>query len=298
MIKQPIKTVALCSTARFVDENIIKLAEDWLLSNNFKVIRADNLNLKHHQFGGHDKDRTQAFQNLINNKNIDAIWCLRGGYGTVRIMDNLNWNTFKQFPKLLLGFSDFTILLNHVLQFNVNSIHAPMPIQLPTLEDVCKQRLAQLLKGKYNPISWKKDEDSSSTTINGKLIGGNLSMLYSFMGSKSYPDTQNSILFIEDLDEYSYHLDRMMYGLLRSNSLNHIKAILVGSFTSIHDHDTPFGETYKTILSKFASTLKIPIYFNFPAGHIDHNEPIVLGKPISITVNIENQITLKYDEQS
>ena len=213
-------------------------------------------------------------------------------------MDNLNWTTFKQYPKLLLGFSDFTILLNHVLQFGISSLHAPMPIQFPTLENVCKQRLAQLLKGAYKPISWKKDEDSSTTAIRGKLIGGNLSMLYSFMGSESYPDTQNSILFIEDLDEYSYHLDRMMYGLLRSGALKGIKAILVGSFTSIHDHDTPFGETYKDILTKFAETLNIPIYFNFPAGHIDHNQPIVLGKPISITVDKENYITLNYHEQS
>lgn len=289
------KHIALCSTARFTETAIITLAEQWLINQGYQVTLASNIHSKHHQFAGDDQFRTQAFQALIDNKDIDAIWCLRGGYGTVRLMDQLDWTTFKSHPKLLMGFSDFTILLNHVLQFNTPSIHAPMPIQLPTLELSCTQRLHQILQGNLEEITWEKDELSSSNTIEGKLIGGNLSMLYSFMGSSSFPDTKNGILFIEDLDEYSYHLDRMMYGLLRSGSLNGLKGILVGSFTSIHDHDTPFGESYTDIFTKFARTLSIPIYFNFPAGHINNNQPIVLGKQISISSSGKT-LCLRYHE--
>lgn len=296
MMKSPIKTIALCSTARFVDQTVISEAKNWLNINHFNVLLASNLNLQHHQFGGDDANRTQAFQELIDNPNIDAIWCLRGGYGTVRIMDNLNWETFIAHPKLLIGFSDFTILLNHVLQFNMTSIHAPMPIQFSTLEESCKDRLLHILNHKLNPIIWKTDTWSSDRSVSGKLIGGNLSMLYSFIGSASYPSTDHSILFIEDLDEYSYHLDRVMYGLLRSGSLNHIKAILVGSFTDIHDHKIPFGESYQDIFSKFSKHLNIPIYFNFPAGHINNNQPIVLGKHITISTHNNQSHIMTYDE--
>ena len=116
------------------------------------------------------------------------------------------------------------------------------------------------------------------------------------MGSNSYPSTKDSILFIEDLDEYSYHLDRMMYGLLRSGSLKHIKAILVGSFTDIHDHSIPFGETYQDIFTKFSEHLNIPIYYNFPAGHTNTNEPIALGKSVTISKHKNKSYILTYDE--
>ena len=295
MTLKTIKTIALCSTARFAEENVITLAEQWLKKHNFNIVHASNLHLKYHQFGGNDQDRSQAFQQLIDDPNVDAIWCIRGGYGTVRVMEHLDWTAFKQNPKLLMGFSDFTILLNHVLQFNTISLHAPMPIQLNTLESSCLKRLYELIQNQYSPITWTDNTNSSSISCQGKLVGGNLSMLYSFMGSNSYPKTQNSILFIEDLDEYSYHLDRMMYGLRRSGSLDGIKAILVGRFTDIHDHDTPFGESYKDIFIKFAKTLNIPIYFNFPAGHVDNNQPIALGKEVSISFQEDDTYTLTYN---
>lgn len=295
---QHIKHIGLCSTARFTETSIISQAKTWLEEHGFKVTLASNLTHKHHQFGGDDNLRTAAFQTLLNNTSIDGIWCLRGGYGTVRMIDNLDWTIFKTQPKYLIGFSDFTILLNHVLQFKVTSIHAPMPIQLPTLEPLALERLTDLLHGQFNSITWPKDEHSSNVPIKGTLVGGNLSMLYSFMGSSSFPSTENAILFIEDLDEYSYHLDRMMYGLLRSGSLKGINGILVGSFTSIHDHDIPFGESYMDIFAKFAKHLKIPIYFNFPAGHINNNQPLVLGKQISISPTSGNQFILNYHEQT
>lgn len=295
---QHIKHIGLCSTARFTEASIISQAKTWLEDQGFKVTLASNLTLKHHQFGGDDTTRTAAFQALLNNTNIDGIWCLRGGYGTVRIIDNLDWTIFKKHPKYLIGFSDFTILLNHVLQFKVTSIHAPMPIQLPTLEPSALQRLTNLLQGQFNPVVWEKDEHCSDESVQGTLVGGNLSMLYSFMGSASFPNTNNAILFIEDLDEYSYHLDRMLYGLLRSDSLKGINGILVGSFTSIHDHDIPFGESYVDIFTKFAKHLRVPIYFNFPAGHINNNQPLVLGKQISISPTSRNLFTLNYHEQT
>lgn len=296
MTLKHIKTIGICATARFADSSVITQAKEWLTAHGFNVILATNLDLKHHQFSGNDEQRIQAFQDLIDNPSIDAIWCLRGGYGTVRIMDHLNWTIFKKQPKLLIGFSDFTILLNHVLQYNVLSLHAPMPIQYTTLNESCKNRLLNILRGEFNPVIWNTEHSPTETSVQGKLIGGNLSMLYSFIGSESYPDTENSILFIEDLDEYSYHLDRMMQGLLRAGALKNIKAILVGDFTDIHDHDTPFGETYQDIFLKFSNLLNIPIYFNFPAGHSNNNQPIVLGKSVSISKHKDKSYLLKYDE--
>jgi len=291
------KTVALCSTARFVEPSVIETAKTWLIEQGFHVVLAKNLTQKHHQFGGTDQERTVAFQELIDSEKVNAIWCVRGGYGTVRMLDGLNWTVFKQHPKQLIGFSDFTILLNHVLQFDVSSIHSPMPIQFEKLDEACKSRLADVLKGKLDSIDWKSHEQSAQTSVSGTLIGGNLSMLYSFMGSESYPKTEQSIFFIEDLDEYSYHIDRMMYGLERSGSLNQINAILVGDFIAIHDHAIPFGETAEEILIKFANRLNIPIYFNFPAGHSDVNNPIVLGEKIRISPNSNYSYTLNYVEK-
>lgn len=296
MNTQQIKHIALCATARFTEETIVNQAKEWLEDQGFQVTLASNINKDHHQFAGDDDSRALAFQTLIDNKNIDAIWCLRGGYGSVRIIDKIDWSTFREFPKYLIGFSDFTVILSHVLQFNTPSIHSPMPIQFPSLKNTCKQRLIDILKGEFNPILWEKRDYSSDTPVRGNLIGGNLSMLYSLIGSESFPNTQNTILFIEDLDEYSYHLDRMMYTLFRSGSLKGVKGILVGSFTAIHDHKIPFGESYVDIFTKFAELLNVPIYFHFPAGHIDNNKPIVLGKQISISPTSGNQFVLRYDE--
>ncbi|MGB1218141.1 MAG: S66 peptidase family protein [Flavobacteriales bacterium] len=278
MMPNEIQTIALCATARWVDVELIQNTELWLQKLGYKTKRAENLSVKHHQFSGTDDERSVAFQALLDDKTIDAIWCLRGGYGTVRIVDSIDWASFKKHPKYIIGFSDFTILLNHVLQFNIPSIHAPMPIQHIDLDDDSKLRLEQSFSLICPEMVWKSNQIQQSKSIKGKLAGGNLSVLFSMLGSDSFPKLQDSILFLEDLDEYVYHIDRMMFALWRAGALGGIKGFLIGGFTSIHDHKLPFGQSVEGIFSFFAEKLDVPIFFDAPVGHQKQHFPLVFGR--------------------
>jgi muramoyltetrapeptide carboxypeptidase len=288
------KKIGLIATARFVEKETVDLAVSFLEKNNFEVVLADNISNAYHQFASEDKERAKSLQNMLDRKDIDILWCVRGGYGSVRIIDQLDWTLFKKYPKTLIGFSDFTIFLNHILPFGFKSIHSPMPIQLPNLTEESKLSLINHLQGKKEPLNWESSL-TQSEKVQGTLVGGNLSVLYSMLGSNSYPNLENSILFIEDLDEYSYHLDRMLYGMYRSGSLSQCKAILVGSFTHIHDHKIPFGEDYRKIISKFASKLKISVFFDCPVGHIDNSYSLYIGSDLIIHQK-ENNVSLEYEE--
>lgn len=278
-------TIALLATARKnIFDNLnptIELLQSWGL----KVVIGKTIGLDDNQLAGTDEQRTQDLQAQLDNPNIKAIWCVRGGYGTVRIIDALDFTKFKQIPKWIIGFSDVTVLHNHLNTMGYKSIHGIMPISVPKASVDAKNSLKKALFGE--PLSYEIKTSSMNKLgkATGELVGGNLSILYSLFGSKSAIDCENKILFLEDLDEYLYHIDRMMMNLKRNGCLDSIKGIIVGAMSDMKDNDIPWGKNALEIIQDVTQKYNIPILYNFPAGHIHDNRTLIMGSTVSLEIN-------------
>lgn len=278
-------TVAIVSTARKISLEEIQPAIDVLQSWGLKVIVGETIGFEDNQFAGTDLQRTSDFQKMLNNPEIKAIWCARGGYGTVRIINQLDFSFFKSNPKWIVGYSDITVLHSHINNFGIETIHATMPLDVATNT---KEALDSLKKCLFsNTISYEIDsaEINRTGTAMGELIGGNLSILYSLLGSESSINTTNKILFIEDLDEYLYHIDRMLMNLKRNNYFNNLMGLIVGGMNNMHDNTIPFGKNAYEIILECAAEYNFPIVFDFPAGHLNDNRALILGRKVNLEVN-------------
>jgi muramoyltetrapeptide carboxypeptidase len=289
MITPPIlqkgDTIAILATARKNIDNNLKPAIDLLHSWGLKVIIGNTIGLDDNQLAGTDEQRAADFQQQLDNPNIKGIWCVKGGYGTVRIIDLLDFTKFKQNPKWIIGFSDITVLHNHLNTMGFKSIHGIMPISIPKASAAAISSLKLALFGGQLTYQIATDEMNRSGTATGELVGGNLSILYSLLGSQSAIDCRDKILFIEDLDEYLYHIDRMMMNLKRNGCLESIKGIIVGSMSKMRDNEIPWGKTAVQVIQDVTKTYNIPILYNFPAGHIHDNRALILGSKVSINVS-------------
>jgi muramoyltetrapeptide carboxypeptidase len=278
-------TVAIVSTARKnIDDNLkptINLLEGWGL----KVKMGNTIGLDYYQLAGTDEQRAADFQEQLDNPNIKAIWCVRGGYGTVKIIDKLDFTKFKQNPKWIIGFSDVTVLHSHLNRIGIESIHGTMPVSIARATDEAKNSLCSVLFGDKLLYTLECDALNHNGIAKGELVGGNLSILYSLLGSESAIDCEDKILFIEDLDEYLYHVDRMMMNLKRNGCLSSLKGIIVGAMTDMKDNDIPWGRNALEIIEDTVKGLNIPIIYNFPAGHIRDNRALIFGRQVSIEVN-------------
>ena len=278
-------TVAVLATARKNTDDNLKPAIDLLKSWGLEVVIGSTIGLDNNQLAGTDEQRAADFQQQLNNPNIKAIWCVKGGYGTVRMIDLLDFTAFKKNPKWIVGFSDVTVLHNHLNTLGFKSIHGIMPVTVAkaTPEAIETLRIAlfgEKLKYEIDPFMMNRPGKAT-----GELVGGNLSILYSLFGSPSAIDCTDKILFIEDLDEYLYHIDRMMINLKRNGCLESIKGIVVGSMTKMKDNDIPWGKNAIEIIEDVTKTYHIPVLYNFPAGHIQDNRALILGDIVTINVN-------------
>ncbi|MEN9325854.1 MAG: hypothetical protein RI943_265 [Bacteroidota bacterium] len=286
-------TVALVCTARKFFPEDAKPAIDLLESWGLNVKLGTTIGLDNFQLGGTDSERAADFQAQLDDENVKAIWCARGGYGTVRIIDSLDFTNFKQHPKWIMGFSDVTVLHSQLNVERVASLHSIMPFTVPNAPEEVKETLRQALFGETISYVIPSKSYDVNGTASGELVGGNISILYSLLGSKSAIDTKDKILFIEDLDEYLYHIDRMMYNLKRNGYFDNVKGIIVGSMTDMHDNEIPFGQNEVQIITEIAKDLSIPIAFQFPAGHQKDNRTLILGKQVHFEVN-EKEIKLQF----
>lgn len=278
-------TVAIISTARKITPDkiipAIRLLESWGLN----AVLGDTIGSEENQFAGSDEIRINDFQKMLDNHKIKAIWCARGGYGTVRIIDQLDFTEFKKNPKWIIGYSDITVLHNHIHNFGIETIHATMPLDI---EKNTKMALTSLKKSIFGkPVSYKipSSEENKLGSAKGELIGGNLSILYSLLGSNSSINTSEKILFIEDLDEYLYHIDRMLMNLKRNGYFENLRGLIVGGMTDMHDNSIPFGKNAKEIILDIVSEYDFPVVFDFPAGHLNDNNALVLGRNVKLEVN-------------
>ena len=278
-------TVAFVSTARKNVDNNLKAAIDLLHSWGLEVVVGNTIGLDNNQLAGTDEQRAADFQQQLNDPKIKAIWCSKGGYGTVRMIDLIDFTKFKQHPKWIIGFSDVTVIHNHLNTMGYKSIHAVMPISIPRNTPEAISSLKSSLFGE--PISYTilPNEMNRFGKASGELVGGNLSIIYSLTGSVSKIDCKDKILFIEDLDEYLYHIDRMMMNLKRNGCLESVKGIIVGGMTRMKDNDIPWGKNALEIINDVTQKYNIPIIFNFPAGHIQDNRALIMGSKIEMEVS-------------
>jgi len=288
-------SIAIVSTARKITteelQPFLNLIKNW----DLKAVLGNSINAEDHQYAGDDKLRTRDFQEALNNPDIKAIWCARGGYGTVRIIDDLDFSEFIKKPKWIIGYSDVTVLHSHIQNLGFETLHANMAMEMDIKTEATRNSPFEVLFGNNYQVKFLSNHSFNKTgTVSGKLVGGNLSILYSLIGSPSHIDTEGKILFIEDLDEMLYHVDRMMQNLKRSGMLSNIKGLIVGGMNDMKDNTIPYGKSAEKIIYEIISTYDFPVCFGFPAGHIKDNQALIMGREVSFEVK-EKEVTLSFN---
>jgi muramoyltetrapeptide carboxypeptidase len=246
-------------------------------------------------FSGTDEVRCDELQAMLDDPSINAILFGRGGYGMSRIIDQLNFEKFRKNPKWLVGFSDITVMHTHLFgQLRTASLHAPMAAAFNEgeFENEYIQSLRKALKGTKANYACAPHEFNQPGAATGKLIGGNLALLAHVVGTPSDVDTKNCILFIEDIGEYLYNIDRMLYQLKRSGKLDKITGLIFGGFTDMKDTERPFGKNIDEILKDISKELNIPVCFNFPVSHGKENYALKVGAAYQLSVG-KKKVTLK-----
>ncbi|MFD2872660.1 LD-carboxypeptidase [Mucilaginibacter ximonensis] len=262
----------------------ITLLESWGLV----VVLGDTVNASYHQFAGDDDMRAADMQRFIEDDSIKAIIAARGGYGTIRMIDGVNFEPLKRAPKWLVGFSDITLIHAHLwANYGLQTIHGQMPINIPDASTKSLQTLKSILFGHEVSYRYKPHDKFIAGEAEGVLVGGNLSLLVAATGSVSDFKYDGKILFIEDVGEYLYAIDRMIRTLDRAGKLKNLAGLIVGGFTEIKDNDIPFGQTVAEIVIDVVKGYGYPVCFDFPAGHVPDNRALILGRDIHMVVNTE-----------
>jgi len=283
--------IGIISTARKITIEELSPAIKKLKSWGLKVVFGDNLFKEDDQFSGTVEQRTIDLQSMIDDSGIKAILCARGGYGTVQIIDAINFSNLKKNSKWIVGYSDVTVLHSHLNNLGIASLHATMPINFESNTKESLSSLRNSLFGNLNNVECKAHPLNKFGKIEGNIVGGNLSILYSLLGSQSDIDTTGKILFIEDLDEYLYHIDRMMMNLKRNGMLGKLKGLIVGGMSDMNDNSIPFGKTSEQIILEYTKDYDFPICFGFPAGHLSDNRCVKLGINSVLEIN-KNDVSL------
>ena len=285
--------VSIISTARkiTIQELIpsIKILQSWGL----EVVFGENLFKENNQFSGTKKQRVEDLQNAINDNSISAILCARGGYGTVQIIDDINFSNLKKNPKWIIGYSDVTAFHGHVHNFGVETIHGMLATSLEEKPEEIIQTITSFKKALFGaPLSYviPSDKDNRiplSEIITGQLVGGNLAIVTSMLGSESQLNTDGKILFIEEIGEYKYSIDRMLQSLKRAGYFKKVKAVIVGDISSIKQNSTNWGSSVEQLILEVVPQ-DIPVLFNFPAGHEADNRALIFGRNIQLVADKEN----------
>lgn len=260
----------------------IALLQSWGL----EVVLGDTVEASFHQFAGDDDFRAADMQRFIDDDSIKAIIAARGGYGTVRMIDKVDFSRFAQNPKWLIGFSDITLLHTHLFtNYGAQTIHGQMPVNIPDASKHSIDTLRRALFGEDLSYEFATHDTNKPGEAMGIIVGGNLSLLVASAGSVSDLDYTEKILFIEDVGEYLYSVDRMLRMLDRAGKLKSLSGLVVGGFTDIKDNDIPFGQTVSQIVMDIVKGYNYPVCFDFPAGHIPDNNSLVLGREVGLLVD-------------
>ena len=290
---QPGSTIALVSTARFIDVEALAFAKNKISAWGYITFEAANITKAVNQFAGTDDDRNKAFQDALDNPAVDAIWFVRGGYGSLRSFEAIDFTHFAKNPKLLIGYSDITVWHSVLNKIGITTLHATMPISFKTNTLACLQETKNVLAGEKYTYTAPAHPLNIKGMVKAKVLGGNLSMLYSLTGTEVLPSYEGAILFLEDLDEYLYHIDRMMQNLKYSGILSKIKGVVIGGMSDMKDNTIPFGKTAEEIIAETIRPYNIPLAFNFSIGHINENMPLLLGAEHSLEIREDGVASLQ-----
>lgn len=277
--------IYIVSPAKSIDPESIYFAKQLIESWGFTAECAAHTLGKHNYFSGNDTDRMSDFQLAIDHKEAKAILCARGGYGCVRIMDKLNWSNFEQSPKWLIGFSDITVMHHRAQRLSVMSMHATMPLNFQMNSKEALETFRAALIGESFSIQAPSYALNKMGSARGRLVGGNLSIIYSLLGTADVYDFKDSVLFIEDLSEQLYHIDRMLFALKKAGVFDEIKALLIGGMTDLKDTNPSFGMTYEKSILEKVKEHNFPVCFNFPTGHIEDNRAMIIGALVDLEVS-------------
>ncbi len=267
-----------------------KLAQSWGL----KVVYGKHMFNQSHHFSGTDEQRCQDFQDALDNPNIKAIWSARGGYGSVRILDKLDFSKFIENPKWVIGYSDITAFHNHIHNLGVETIHGIMGTSLQDKPEVIAKSIASLKKILFGEsLSYKilASKYNKLGSFKGELVGGNIAILASMLGSDSQISTENKVLFIEEIGEYKYSIDRMLQSLKRAGYFTKVSGVIVGDMTKVKKNSTPWGSSIEQLILDVIPK-DIPVIFNFPAGHEPDNRALIMGR--TVEVNNHKIVTVKF----
>jgi len=274
-------------------EKAINIFKSWGLN----VVLGNHIYDKNGHFAGTDKNREKDFQKALDNKNIKAIWCARGGYGAVRIIDKLNFDNYLKNPKWIIGFSDITVIHNKLNFLNSESIHAMM---ITGFEDIGQNndslsKLKNVLFGDSLSYSITSNKNNKTGKSEGIIVGGNLTLIQSTIGSKTELKMKDKILFIEEIGEYAYHIDRMLYSLKRAGYFENCKGLIVGQISDVKKNTTDFGRSINELILDVLDEYNFPILFDFPAGHEKTNFPIILGRKVILDVSKPDSKVIFYN---
>lgn len=283
-------TVAIVSPAGNLNnkeaeiQQAIKLLKSW----NLNVVIGENIYNQNYEFAGTDDERAADFQKVLDNTNIKAIWCARGGYGSVRILDKLDYTKFMKHPKWLIGYSDITAFHNQIHNLGFETIHGIMAISLDDYCEYNKENSASFkdaIFGKQLAYTIEGSNHNRVGTTSGQLVGGNLTLLHTMLGSKTSIDTSGKILFIEEVGEYAYHIDRMLQSLKRAGYFENCKGLIIGTISNIRgDIIIDWGKPIEQLILDAVKEYNFPVLFNFPAGHEKENRALILGRTVELAV--------------
>lgn len=282
--------IYITAPAKAIEAECVYFARDFFEKKGYRVLISDHCLGTYNYFSGTDSERLIDFQKGLDNPEVKAIVCARGGYGCIRILDALQWAGMLREPKYLIGFSDITVFHQRMQRYGLESIHATMPLNFTSNTEESLNTLLLALEDKSYTIHSETSKWNKTGEVKGKLVGGNLSILYSLLGTDDQIDYTGCVLFIEDLSEQLYHLDRILFSFEKAGILRVISGLIVGGMTDMKDTAVPFGKSYEEIILDHFQYRKVPVAFDFPAGHIDDNRALILGKEVRFIVNEKETI--------